>query len=45
MPTVGPDLPVIIWCKSTYSTISQSECVEIASRQSPGTIPIRDSKT
>jgi hypothetical protein len=35
-------VPESAWCKSSYSTGSGGECVEVATR--PGTVHVRDSK-
>ncbi|MEU2868122.1 DUF397 domain-containing protein [Streptomyces olivoreticuli] len=32
-----------MWRKSSHS-LNENECVEVADRQFPGTVPIRDSK-
>ncbi|MGW2370152.1 DUF397 domain-containing protein [Streptomyces sp. NPDC001667] len=44
MPIDRPDLPIAVWRKSTYSDLNDNECVEVADRQFPGIVPIRDSK-
>ncbi|MFI9723572.1 DUF397 domain-containing protein [Streptomyces sp. NPDC052396] len=38
-----PDLTSASWRKSTYSTLQDDNCVEIADHL-PGPIPVRDSK-
>ncbi|GAA0378046.1 DUF397 domain-containing protein [Streptomyces blastmyceticus] len=43
MRTVRPDLSIAVWRKSSRS-INGNDCVEVADRQFPGTVPIRDSK-
>ncbi|MEU5420275.1 DUF397 domain-containing protein [Streptomyces sp. NPDC001407] len=44
MRTTRPDLTASVWRKSSYSGGGEDACVEIAPRQFPGIVPIRDSK-
>ncbi len=44
MCTTRPDLTTAVWRKSTYSGGGEDACVEVADRQFPGAVPIRDSK-
>ncbi|MEV6669769.1 DUF397 domain-containing protein [Streptomyces sp. NPDC051162] len=43
MRTIRPDLSIAVWRKSSRS-LTENNCVEVADRQFPGTVPIRDSK-
>ncbi|MGA5132262.1 DUF397 domain-containing protein [Streptomyces olivoreticuli] len=43
MRPIRPDLSIAMWRKSSHS-LNENECVEVADRQFPGTVPIRDSK-
>ncbi|WP_116210855.1 DUF397 domain-containing protein [Streptomyces olivoreticuli] len=44
MSTSRPDLTAAVWRKSSYTGLNDNDCVEVADRQFPGTVPIRDSK-
>ncbi|MCC3769673.1 DUF397 domain-containing protein [Streptomyces sp. UNOC14_S4] len=44
MCTSRAELTTAIWRKSAYSGAKDGSCVEVADRQYPGTVPIRDSK-
>ncbi|MGW1076730.1 DUF397 domain-containing protein [Streptomyces sp. NPDC002537] len=44
MLAVRPDLAIAVWRKSAYCGKDDNICVEVADRQFPNTVPIRDSK-